>query len=191
MYWLGNLLGVHNQDWCAGVEWIRKAAEMGNGQAMCVLGQSLKEGRGVRKDELDARKWFEKAAREGHPGGMWELGSFFDGRSPAKALVWYRKGAEYGHSVSMGCLGAMLRNGEGCAADHTEAFAWLLKAAEEALAPAMTDVGAMLYKGEGVTMNRPLALVWMRKAAALGSAEAMHNVAVMLEHGVGVRGDQG
>jgi TPR repeat protein len=154
---LGNLLGVRYQDWSAGLEWIRKAAEMGDSEAMCDLGQSLKEGRGVRRDELGARVWFEKAAREGHPDGMWELGEFFAKRDPAKALVWYRKGAEYGDSASMGCLGALLHSGRGCTMDKTEAFEWFLKAAGEGHVHAMMNVGVMLHDGEGVAMDQPLA----------------------------------
>jgi TPR repeat protein len=112
---VGNVLGICYRDWGAGVEWMRKAAELGHEDAMCELGRAWREGRGVRKDELGACFWFEKLASQGHPGGMWELARFFEGRDPAKAQVWYRKGAEYGDSASMYSLGELLRRGGGCA----------------------------------------------------------------------------
>jgi hypothetical protein len=51
-----------------GVEWLRKAAELGNLEAMEEYGRVLSGGIGVEKDKACAFDWYMKAARRGGVG---------------------------------------------------------------------------------------------------------------------------
>ena len=48
------------------VEWFRKAAEKGYGEAQYHLGNCYRDGKGVSKDIAKALEWYQKAAEEGY-----------------------------------------------------------------------------------------------------------------------------
>jgi TPR repeat protein len=47
------------------VYWYRKAAEQGHGEAQHNLGTSYYYGNGVKKNHREAKKWLQKAERQG------------------------------------------------------------------------------------------------------------------------------
>lgn len=56
-----------------GIEWVRKAAEQGESEAILVLGQAHKMGLGVPRDPKLAREYFQKAADAGRQEAIEEL----------------------------------------------------------------------------------------------------------------------
>ena len=93
----------------------RAAAELGYAAAQCNLGSLLLNGRGgVEKDEVEAVKWFRKAANTkkhnpGLPGAQRRLGDCYaQGRGVEqdfeKAAIWYRKAAERGDERAAAAL---------------------------------------------------------------------------------------
>ena len=52
-------------DYAAALEWFFHAAEHGSAQAMFNIGTRYALGQGVARDEIEAFKWFELAAKEG------------------------------------------------------------------------------------------------------------------------------
>jgi TPR repeat protein len=55
-------------------EWYEKAAEQGNADAQCSLGQMYYEGIVVKRDYQKAREWWEKAAEQGDSKAQQRLG---------------------------------------------------------------------------------------------------------------------
>jgi hypothetical protein len=60
------------------------------------------QGRGVAQNDVEAARWFRKAAVRGDAGAQYNLGNMFDqGRGVAQSEVeaarWYRKAADQGH----------------------------------------------------------------------------------------------
>lgn len=55
------------QDFNTGVEWLRKAAEKGNENALYNMGVCYLNGYGVFVDQKEAARWFEKAQKAGNP----------------------------------------------------------------------------------------------------------------------------
>ena len=43
--------------------WYKKAAEQGNAEAQCALGECYYQAFGVEKNEKEARKWYKEAAK--------------------------------------------------------------------------------------------------------------------------------
>ena len=58
-------------------EWFRKAAELGDFAAQRNLGYLYLKGKGVEKDNAEARKWLEKAAAQGDSYAQELLADFF------------------------------------------------------------------------------------------------------------------
>lgn len=53
------------QNFARAVEWTLSAARQGHPDAECKMGKCYRDGRGVQKDEQQAREWYQKAAAHG------------------------------------------------------------------------------------------------------------------------------
>ena len=69
--------------------------------------------------------------------------------------------------------------GDGVAADPSEAAVWFLRAALRGNGSAQYRLGICFERGIGVTADPAQAKAWYRRAAEQGLAEAMHNLAVL------------
>src|SRR5437867_587794 len=70
-------------------------AEKGDATAQFYLGMCYDIGNGVKKDRVEAAKWYRKAADQGHVAAQHALGLLYgvgDGvaKDSAEALRWYR-----------------------------------------------------------------------------------------------------
>src|SRR5258707_325811 len=87
-------------------EYLRKAADAGQVDAMYTLGSFYAKGRGGAQDYGKAREWYQKAADAGLPDAMYILGLFYaegwgGAQDYAKAREWYQKAADAGHADAM------------------------------------------------------------------------------------------
>ena len=60
------------------------------------------QGRGVAQSDVEAARWFRKAADQGNAGAQYNLGIMFAqghgvAQSDVQAVWWYRKAADQGH----------------------------------------------------------------------------------------------
>ena len=58
------------QDREKGLEYYKKAAELGNARSMYALGYAYQCGQGVEADLQEALRWYEKAALAGHANAL-------------------------------------------------------------------------------------------------------------------------
>lgn len=143
---------------------LRSAATGGDAEAAFRLGRAYKLGDGIAADNLQAERWFEKAARLGHAKGGGEYGLvLLQNGKAAAALPWLTKAAERGDVRAQYGLATMLFAGNGVPASPDRARSWMrraanggLPAAREALAlinnpSALTEEGVRPY--EVVTIN--------------------------------------
>ena len=133
------------------LEWLRLAVEFGNVNAMLYLGSCYQHGytRGcsefanwldgyedIEKDEVEAAKWYRKAAEHGSAEGQVKLaycywrGNGVD-RDETEAARWCRKAAEQGCAEAQCRFGDCCRDGWGVEKDESEAAKWYRKAAEQ------------------------------------------------------------
>ena len=119
-------------------------------------GSLLLNGRGgVEKDEVEAVKWFRKAAKQGDRAAQCLLGDCYaQGRGveqdEAEAVKWYRKAANTkkhnpGLPVAQRRLGDCYAEGRGVEQDFEKAAIWYRKAAErgdERAAAALDRLGS-------------------------------------------------
>lgn len=71
------------QDFTKGVRLMRQGAEAGFVKAQLFMGYFLKTGTGVDRDDVEALRWFEAAAKAGDGDAQFEL-ALCDGRGAAK-----------------------------------------------------------------------------------------------------------
>src|SRR6266542_4200866 len=177
-------------------EEIKAKAETGDAQSQYELGAAFFFGNfGVAKDEVEALKWWRKAADQNHATAQHILGLCYDmGRGVVKdemeAVKWYRKAAQQSYAMAQYILGLCYAKGEGVAKDEMEAVKWFRKAAEQNDAGAQYDLGVCYANGQGVAKDDVEAMKWYRKAAEQNNAPAQYNLGVCYAKGEGVAQDE-
>ena len=116
------------------LETVRKKAKAGDADAQNMLGVMYGSGKGVRRDDAEAVKWWRKAAEQGLAQAQFSLGwCYHYGKGVAQddteAVKWYRKAAEQGNANAQLNLGWMYDQGKRVPKDDVTAYAWLSVAA--------------------------------------------------------------
>ena len=165
----------------------RQAAEAGDAEAQCRMGQRCFRGDGVEKDEAAGAEWYRKAAEQGDAEAECRWGDCLRkgrgvGQDAAKGVEWYRKAAEQGHAGSQYRLGECLRLGQGTEKNGKAAEAWFFAAAKQGHAGAQRAVG----KYRMAAGNQKDSVAWLQKAANGGDAEGQYLLARCYQQGLGV-----
>jgi TPR repeat protein len=134
---LAALLYYGGSDLTQAVDWLRKAAAQGYGDAEFQLGQLYDFGFGVAQDERVALEWYRKAAAHGSAAAQRAVGDFYrKGRGvaidDAEAARWYRRGADGDDVRAQYELGQLYFNGTGITRDYEAAYLWFSLAASQA-----------------------------------------------------------
>jgi TPR repeat protein len=171
---LGRAYAANKQPAEATAAW-RKAADKGSTSAMVELGVLYATGAGVAKDDEQARKLFERAARGGNPRGVSNLAAL-SGTSgapsdPAKARDMLSKAAET-NAEAQYQLGLMLANGTGGPKDDAGARGLFEKAAAQNHPGALEQMGEFSEEGRGGPKDSAAAKDYYQRAAALGDEDA-------------------
>ena len=110
--------------------WYRRAAEAGLADAQYAMANVHSHARGVvHNDDVEARKWLERAALNGLDTAQLELGIWLaNGRGgakdPVKALQWLRRAAGQRNVLAQNRLARMYAFGVGTQKDTVRAGAW-------------------------------------------------------------------
>ena len=164
---------------------LQERAEEGRAGAQYYLGLRYYHGLGVRKDELLAARWFERAARGGESGAQLNLARMLrDGRGIApdmqRAVQMYRAAAARGVHAAMVELGEILSSGGSVATDFREALRLFNEAAAAGNGAAEFNLGLMHGQGLGTPPDPAEAVKWYERAAARGDPNAQFNLATLL-----------
>ena len=166
----------------------QRKAEAGESAAMAelaegymALGGSLDQA-GPKEDYMQSQYWAQKAVDAGCGAGYWPLAlAYRHGRgvtkNEAKAVEFFRKGAESGNAPCQHSYGCCLMTGEGAKKDVKQALSLFEKSAEQGYALACRDLGRMYETGEGVEPDFDKELAYYEKAC-----EANPNDGEFLRH---------
>jgi TPR repeat protein len=175
LYQLGRAYAANQQMPQAISAW-RKAADKGSTSAMVELGILLGTGSGVAKDQVQARKLFERAAEAGNPRGITNLAAVSDGggapADPVKVRALLSKAAETNSAEAQYQLGLMMADGSGGPKDDVAARTLFDKAAAQGHPGALLQMGAFAQSGRGGPQDSRAAKAYYEKAAALGNEDA-------------------
>jgi len=147
----------------------------------------LAPGRTIR----DARKCFEKAARQGDSSAQVNLAVLYlNGWGVQKnygtALYWLNAAAQQNNPRAHTNLAILYMNGLAVRQDDQEAMRHLQFAAGMGDASAMVDLGYLYDSGLGTAKNQAEAAKWYRLAAEQGDALGQNNLADLYLRGEGV-----
>lgn len=159
------------------LRWFRKAADLGNADAMMGMSWIFGNGRGVPKDEPTALRWRKMSAEHGNPVAMTVIAYGYEQgegvtQDYAEAMRWYRKAADRDDASAKWSIGQLFENGKGVAQDYAEAMRWYRRAANGGYTFAMWSIGILYEYGRGVPKDEAQAREWMKKAAATGNIPA-------------------
>jgi TPR repeat protein len=122
------------------------AAEGGNGDAACRLGDMYREALGgLRYSPKETYRWYARSALAGYPNGQNNLGACYE-------------------------------HGLGCTQSYAKGLKWYRLAAAQGLAYASSNLGYCYWRGHGVGMDQGQALEWFERALAQGDDRAKEMV---------------
>lgn len=138
-----------------GLKMIKRLAQEGHGDGMCMYGTVLNEGKLVEADSQQATVWWRRAVdRYRHVQSTYELAvAFYTGEgvpeSEELAVYYFEKAATQGHAGAAYMLGDCLLDGVGAPRDRAEALEWLVAAGELGHRGARSRVLAVLENDIG------------------------------------------
>jgi TPR repeat protein len=111
-------------------------------------------------------------------------------KDEAKAIEWFRKGAEAGSAKSQLNLGLMLRQSKTIPLNNTESLKWLEMAASTGDPDAVRTYGQLLFLGDSLIMpDRIKAFPMVLQSAEAGDAASQNMVGVACRDGDGTEQD--
>eukprot|EP00544_Gedaniella_sp_CCMP2646_P013092 CAMPEP_0202500054 /NCGR_PEP_ID=MMETSP1361-20130828/31799_1 /ASSEMBLY_ACC=CAM_ASM_000849 /TAXON_ID=210615 /ORGANISM="Staurosira complex sp., Strain CCMP2646" /LENGTH=206 /DNA_ID=CAMNT_0049132401 /DNA_START=473 /DNA_END=1093 /DNA_ORIENTATION=+ len=140
---------------------VKHLAQSGHGDAMCMYGIVLNEGKVVESNVQQATVWWRRAVDScRHVQSTYELAvAFYTGEgvpeSEELAVHYFERAATMGHAGAAYMLGDCLLEGVGAPRDRAEALEWLVAAGELGHRGARSRVLAVLEdNGDGVPYGR-------------------------------------
>jgi uncharacterized protein len=168
-------------------------ANAGDAAVQYQLGTMYNTGKGVERDPDKAFSWFQKAARQGHAGAMYNLGvAYYNGdtlggttrQDVGLAWAWFTLASEHGEwdgereaarvkselgdALALNArykLGVLLVRGEDIPRDVSRGLRVLEDAATAGSTEARLELGAMYEKGIGVPTDGAKAVYWFEQAS--------------------------
>jgi uncharacterized protein len=118
---------------------LTRSAELGFAPAQFMLASLLETGLaiGIKNKSLpQSVRWFEKAAKQGHPDAFLALGTaYYIGRGTqldySRALEWYTKAAESGDVAAQYLVASMYETATGVEKNLETALMWYVAAARQ------------------------------------------------------------
>ena len=189
------------QDYTRAFRLYKLAAEAGHAAAQFHLGMLYSTGTGIpyrakrgiggfskfnRAYNVEAAKWYEKAANNDHDeaahylGNLYAAGSIDFEQDYKQALKWYRKADSLGNLSALNNMGYLYDEGLGTRRDRAKALECYARAAEAGHAEAQMNLSAYYFEGlGGLRRNLLQALDWAKKAADQGEPGAAEKVSAI------------
>ncbi len=164
-------------DWPTAFDWLCKAAEQGEEQALAVLGDYYLEGKVVPQDEARAIEYYIQSAEKDYAYAQIVMAQRYlngDGvpEDAAAAVELYRKAASHGVIPALAQLGVCYINGHGVEKDVSQGLACVRTAAQAGHSSAQLNLGIMYLQGKVVEQDYMQARYWLELAAAQGKEQA-------------------
>ena len=136
---------INRKDYPLALRLLEPLAQAGHAAAQLRVGLLHYHGHGVRENDLQALKWFERAARQGNTEAQFHVGNMYayglatppaDADPARLAAQWYFEAARQGHADAQYSLGILFLTGTGVQQSADEAARWIAQAAAQGHADA-------------------------------------------------------
>lgn len=175
---------------------IRPAAEAGNPRAQNILAGAYQNGWSVAPDPQAALEWYRRAADQGYPVALFNLGLLHTyGRlgltpDPVAGRGWFGRAVAQDYPPAMAEYAQLLIEGRGGPPEPARGIDILERGAALGDPQARYQLGYYLMNEGHVPADPPRARRLYETAALMGVAKAMLNFGIMLENGQGGPADQ-
>ena len=178
------------------VSFIEASAQAGNPDAMLLMADCCRYGKGIEQDPVRAYEWYSRAAEAGNTEAVTGVGQcYWEGvgveKSRENAFAWFLKAAEAGDAEAMTFTGQCYYFGYGTETDDEKAFYWLHEAAEQGRPLAMFYMSLFYQQGIGTEADAVSSFQWMKRMAETGEPSAMYTLGSMYQGGFGTPQDPG
>jgi TPR repeat protein len=161
--------------------------------AMTLIAEMYRDGSGVKKDPVEAARWYKLAADLGNPQAQFQLAAAAlkgegvrEDRKLARSML--EKAAAQGHAGAFYNLGIMAIDAD--IQDFKSAAAYFRKAADGGNMDGAYSLAVLYREGRGVPQDIKEAARWLRLAADDHIAAAEVELAIMTFNGEGVPKDE-
>lgn len=169
------------------VRWFRRAADLGEPDALIILSRLAEEERGGLQ-VWEAREYLAQAAEAGDARGAHEYGLYLmergDPGAAEEALNWLQLAAQSGRAEAYGDYAYALADWDHGPHDLSAARTWYERAGEAGDPSAALIAGLMMMQGEGGERDEAGGARMIRMAAEYGLPAAMGQHALLLFQGV-------
>ncbi len=171
---VGNLLATTRlspRNFTESIKWHMPGAKAGYSVMQFLIGARNQKGNGMAKNDAAAMEWYQKAADQGHPGAINNVGWMHGngraggGENGEKASEMYLKAAQRGNDVSQNNIAMRLFDGSGIEQDKEKAFIWHKRSAENDNARGQYFLALRYDTGEGTAPDLKQAVYWYKRAA--------------------------
>ena len=171
---VGNLLATTRlgpRNFTESIKWHMPGAKAGYSAMQFLIGARHQKGNGMAKNDVAAMEWYQKAAAQGHPGAINNVGWMHGngraggGENGEKASEMYLKAAQRGNDVSQNNIAMRLFNGSGIEQDREKAFIWHKRSAENDNGRGQYFLALRYDTGQGTAPDLKQAVYWYKRAA--------------------------
>lgn len=160
---------------------LRLAAAKGDPSAEFEVGARFAEGKGMKQDFAEARRWYQRSAARGFAQSQYRLATFYERglavkQDNAQAKIWYQRAAEQGNVKAMHNLAVLSAGSTAKSPDYATAARWFQAAADFGLADSQFNLAVLHEGGLGVAKDASQAYKWFSLAARQGDGEAQRRV---------------
>ena len=157
-------------------------AESGDVDAQYQLAKYYSSGKGTKKDDVEAVKWYRRVAAKNDARGQSMLGVMYTNargveRNYCQAITWFRKAAARNSAHAQYNPGYMYAVGKGVPQDQVQASAWYLKVAKQNDARSQRIIGDRYATGRGVGKDLVRACACTQVVAPRGGKAAKKTTA--------------
>ncbi len=168
----------------------RMKAENGDRNSQFALAGMYYQGIMIKKNYMEAIKWYKKAASQGHTKAQFNLAyMYFDGRGVPKdhdiALKWFLQAGESRDGKAELYLGLIYDEKN----NHEKAFHWYYEAAEQDYPAAQYKLALKYRDGKGCSKNLKKYIYYLRLSATKSEAHAQYELGLAHIKGLGVPKD--
>ncbi|UAL08261.1 MAG: sel1 repeat family protein [Candidatus Methanogranum gryphiswaldense] len=170
--------------------WLKKAADLGSGEAMYRIGSMYEEGLCFTEPDLkEAAKWYTFSASAGNKDGQYSMAAFCCAQKtkyydPKRAAQLFQAAADQGHIEAAYQIGMTYAFGEGAKRDTGLAIKYLEMACEGGSQQAMVDYANMRFEGTMLPKDEHIAAKWFEVAANRCDGTAQYALACMYGNGI-------
>jgi TPR repeat protein len=164
------LILVH-PDARAAARWFLRSATAGNPSGQNHFGVCLCAGRGVRRNDAEALRWFKRALLQRYPVAPNNIASLYADRgNHRRAMFWHRRAVASGDGDALVEVGRRYYAGVGVRRDAEQAVRYFRKAitskniSQAGREDAMFHLGTAFHEGRGVKQSNARAVKWLSRA---------------------------